>query len=74
MAQVTNPWKGLKAYSEGEILYGRNDDIQALSQYIINNTQTVLYGKSGIGKSSILNAGVFPVARQHGLYPVPVRL
>ena len=74
MAQVTNPWKGLKAYSEGEILYGRNDDIQALSQYIINNTQTVLYGKSGIGKSSILNAGVFPVARKHGLYPVPVRL
>lgn len=74
MAQVTNPWKGLKAYSEGEILYGRHDDIQALSQYIINNTQTVLYGKSGIGKSSILNAGVFPVARKHGLFPVPVRL
>ena len=74
MAAVINPWKGLKAYTEGEILYGRNDDIQALSQYIINNTQTVLYGKSGIGKSSILNAGVFPVARRQGLYPVPVRL
>lgn len=74
MAAAINPWKGLKAYSEGEILYGRNDDIQALSQYIINNTQTVLYGRSGIGKSSILNAGVFPIARQQGLYPVPIRL
>lgn len=74
MATTGNPWKGLKSYTEGEILYGRNDDIQALSQYIINNTQTVLYGKSGIGKSSILNAGVFPVARQNGLFPIPIRL
>lgn len=74
MATTGNPWKGLKSYSEGEILYGRNEDILALSQYIINNTQTVLYGKSGIGKSSILNAGVFPVARQNGLFPIPIRL
>ena len=74
MATTGNPWKGLKSYTEGEILYGRNEDIQALSQYIINNTQTVLYGKSGIGKSSILNAGVFPVARQNGLFPIPIRL
>ena len=77
MASTTtnnNPWKGLNFYVEGEILYGRNREIESLSQYIINNTQTVLYGKSGIGKSSILNAGIFPIARQHGLLPVPIRL
>ena len=54
---LTNPWKGLNFYTEGEVLYGRNAEIQSLSQYIFNNTQTVLYGRSGIGKSSILNAG-----------------
>lgn len=69
-----NPWKGLNFYVEGEVLYGRNSEIESLSQYIVNNTQTVLYGKSGIGKSSILNAGVFPVARQLGLLPVGIRL
>lgn len=69
-----NPWKGLNFYVEGEILYGRNHEIESLSQYIINNTQTVLYGKSGIGKSSILNAGIFPVARANGLLPVGIRL
>ena len=70
----TNPWKGLNFYKEGEIIYGRNSEIESLSQYILNNTQTVLYGKSGIGKSSILNAGVFPIARRHGLIPVGIRL
>ena len=69
-----NPWKGLNFYMEGEVLYGRDNEIESLSQYIINNTQTVLYGKSGIGKSSILNAGIFPIARRHGLFPVPIRL
>ena len=69
-----NPWKGLNFYVEGEVLYGRNSEIESLSQYIFNNTQTVLYGKSGIGKSSILNAGVFPLARQHGMLPVGIRL
>lgn len=69
-----NPWKGLKSYEEGEIIYGRHDEIISLSQYIFNNSQTILYGKSGIGKSSILNAGIFPEARAQGLIPVPVRL
>ena len=72
--KVGNPWKGLRSYQEGEILYGRDEEIQALSQYVINNTQTVLYGRSGIGKTSILNAGIFPVARAEGLYPVSIRL
>ncbi len=74
MKNEQNPWKGLNFYSEGEVLYGRDLEIQTLSRYIINNTQTVLYGKSGIGKSSIINAGIFPVARLEGLYPVALRL
>lgn len=70
----TNPWKGLNYYKEGEVLYGRNAEITSLSQFIFNNTQTVLYGRSGIGKSSILNAGIFPQARNRGIVPVSVRL
>lgn len=69
-----NPWKGLNFYREGEILYGRDDEIQSLALYVTNNTQTVLYGKSGIGKSSIINAGLFPIARNEGLFPISIRL
>lgn len=68
-----NPWKGLNFYKEGDVIYGRNSEIESLSHCIFNNTQTVLFGKSGIGKSSILNAGIFPLARKKGMIPVPIR-
>lgn len=70
----TNPWLGLQTYKEGEILYGRSEEIRILSGLVLRNTQTVVFGRSGIGKSSILNAGVFPVVRRHGVVPVSVRL
>lgn len=69
-----NPWLGLKSYREGEILYGRDEDIRALSQRVLNDTGTLLYGRSGIGKSSLLNAGVIPAARRKGITPVYIRL
>lgn len=69
-----NPWRGLESYCEGEILYGRDEDIRDLSQNVLNDKDTLLYGKSGIGKSSILNAGILPAARRNGFLPVLVRL
>lgn len=69
-----NPWQGLKSYSEGKVLYGRDKEIVELSQKILYNTQTIIYGRSGIGKSSLLKAGVFPVLRKHNLFPVYIRL
>lgn len=72
--RMHNPWLGLRAYQEGQTIYGRTQEILSLSQCVINNIQTVVYGRSGIGKSSILNAGVFPVARRAGLFPVSIRL
>lgn len=71
---IKNPWLGLESYKEGEVLYGRDDDIRDLSQCVLNDVDTLLYGKSGIGKSSILNAGIIPAARRHGFLPVLVRL
>lgn len=69
-----NPWLGLESYKEGEILYGRDDDIRNLSLRVLYDTCTLLYGKSGIGKSSLLNAGILPVARMNGFTPVTIRL
>lgn len=69
-----NPWLGLESYKEGEVLYGRDDDIRDLSQSVLNDSDTLLYGKSGIGKSSILNAGIIPAARRYGFLPVLIRL
>lgn len=69
-----NPWLGLESYQENQIIYGRNKEIEELSQCVLNNNETVLYGKSGIGKSSIVNAGILPIVRAHGYFPIVVRL
>lgn len=74
MANKVNPWIGLESYKEGEILYGRDEDIRSLLECILNDRETLLYGRSGIGKSSILNAGILPVVRNQGFLPVVIRL
>ena len=47
---ISNPWLGLQTYTESDVLYGRDNDIRILSQYILYDSETVIYGKLGIGK------------------------
>ena len=69
-----NPWKGLDSYKESDRIYGRDEEIEILFSRIEYNVQTVVYSRSGIGKTSLINAGIFPKARQAGMLPVCVRL
>ena len=69
-----NPWKGLDSYNETDRLYGRDEEIEVLFSRIEYNVQTVVYSSSGIGKSSLIRAGIFPKARQAGMLPVSIRL
>lgn len=45
---------------ERDRFFGRDEDIEALARTIRLNRLTVLTGKSGMGKSSLLQAGVVP--------------
>jgi hypothetical protein len=56
------------------IFFGRSPEIELLSQQIIAARLLVLFGKSGLGKTSLLQAGVFPRLRAEGVLPIPVRL
>ena len=69
-----NPWLGLESYQENQIIYGRNEEIEDLSQRVLNDFDTIVYGKSGIGKTSIINAGVLPIVRKNGFVPIVLRL
>lgn len=75
---IHNPWLGLSSYSEESLkeynFYGRSKAIMALTALIQHNLFVTLYGRSGIGKTSILQAGVFPRLREDGFVPVPIRL
>lgn len=67
-------WNMLDSYQEGQALYGRDDETRSISECIRFNVQTFLYGKSGIGKTSLLQAGVFPELRKNHFFPIIIRL
>jgi hypothetical protein len=71
-----NPWPGLAAYDETarDFFHGRDADAEELLRLIQLAPLTVLYGKSGLGKSSLLQAGLFPRLRQAHYLPVYIRL
>ena len=80
MATKNNPWRGLAPYQdpiEAKHTYkfcGRNQEISDLVTLIDNNLFVTLYGRTGVGKTSLLNAGVFPVLRKRGYHPIYIRL
>lgn len=71
-----NPWPWLDPFTEkAEAFFnGREDDSAALERCVVSGTATVLFGKSGLGKTSLLQAGLFPRLRKARLLPVLVRL
>lgn len=69
-----SPWNELDYYKEGQPIYGRDEEIWRVSNGICQNLQTIIYGQSGIGKSSLLFAGVFPQLRKDNFFPVFIRL
>ncbi len=60
------PYKGLHAYTEadGEYFFGRDSDRDLVIANLMAGRLTVLYGPSGVGKSSLLQAGVIRHLRQ----------
>ncbi len=72
---VVYRYPGVKPFEADEqaLFFGRDRDIQDLCDLIRVEKLSVLFGKSGYGKSSILNAGVLPRLRGTML-PIEVRL
>jgi hypothetical protein len=54
--------------------FGRDAEKADLFERVRRETLTVLFGRSGLGKTSLLRAGVFAPLREAGLLPIPVRL
>lgn len=67
-------YPGVTPFSEEQrdIFYGREKDIKRLSQMIHLRDQVLLYAKSGIGKTSLLHAGVLPNLKS-GYTPIKIR-
>jgi len=70
-----NPWPGLESFreEEGSFFFGRDAEAVALLEHVLDGPVTVLYGRSGLGKTSLLRAGLFPLLREKQYLPVYMR-
>lgn len=71
-----DPYRGLPSFGEEhqDLFKGRDREAEELLVLVKRATLTVLYGKSGLGKTSLLHAGLFPRLRASLFFPIPVRL
>lgn len=74
---LDNPWLGLASYqySDKDRFFGRDKEIEEFSRSIERGTFTVIYGISGAGKSSFIEAGLRPrMASENKYLPISIRL
>jgi tetratricopeptide (TPR) repeat protein len=73
---AARPWPGLDAFTEelSRFFCGRDTEADELLRRMRRDLVTLLFGQSGLGKTSLLQAGLFPRLRQTGFLPILVRL
>ena len=71
-----NPWPGLAPFTEEahSRFHGRDEEVAELARRVQRKSLTVLFGQSGLGKTSILRAGLVPKLRPAGYCPIYVRV
>ncbi len=71
-----HPWLGLASFTEATrgYFHGREEEVAELARRVQRTLLTVLFGQSGLGKTSILRAGIVPRLRPEGFCPVYVRI
>lgn len=68
-------YPGLKPFERNQqaVFHGRQEDVNRLSNLILRERLVVLFAKSGIGKTSLLQAGVAPELERRDFVPIMLR-
>lgn len=73
-----DPYPGLASFADRPeartLFFGREKEARALLDMILSENLVLLFARSGIGKTSLINAGVMEELRTKGFFPVVVRL
>ncbi|NIR07682.1 MAG: hypothetical protein GTN82_19845, partial [Candidatus Aminicenantes bacterium] len=71
----STPYPGLFAFQEKDkdYFFGREKEINELFDRIKDNVLTIVLGKSGIGKTSLLQAGLIPKLRVNFYLPIYIK-
>lgn len=75
-AENRRRYPGIRSFERGEAgqFFGREREAQSLFEAVKVKPLTVLFAKSGIGKTSLLNAGLVPMLENDGFLPISIRL
>jgi tetratricopeptide (TPR) repeat protein/energy-coupling factor transporter ATP-binding protein EcfA2 len=70
------PYRGIQPFRllDWRIFFERDDETERLGNLISMYRAVLLYGQSGCGKSSLLNAGLLPHALRRGRIPERIRV
>jgi WD40 repeat protein len=70
LAAPASPYRGLAAFADSQLdalfFFGREREIEVIAANLVAARLTVLYGPSGVGKTSLLRAGVAHRLRAEG--------
>ncbi len=71
-----HPYLGLDSFREKyrKYFFGRSKEIDKLYSLVRNNIVTIFFGSSGLGKTSLLKAGLFPKLRENYYLPIYIRI
>lgn len=71
-------YPGSRPFYDNEIdrrlFFGRNNEKESLLNKVLADNLVVLYGRSGLGKTSLINAGLNQPLRDRGFIPLTIRL
>lgn len=71
-----SPYRGIESfrYADQSIFFARDVEAQKLLRYVTIYRGVLLYGDSGSGKSSLINAGFIPLVIMEGFTPDRLRV
>jgi WD40 repeat protein len=73
-ADLKNPFVGPRSIEEGQKIFGRDREIQALYYKLSADRIVLLYSPSGAGKTSMIQAGLIPRLRENFEVWGPIRV
>src|SRR5258708_39582611 len=70
------PYRGIEEFRfvDREIFFARQSDVLKLVRAVVIYRGVLLFGASGTGKSSLINAGLIPAILGEGYCPERIRL
>lgn len=73
--KINVPFKFLDSYTldDADIFYGRENEVDEIYRKFYSESSLLVYGKSGTGKSSVVNCGLRARIPKSDLFPITIR-